>query len=486
MNSQSETINFQWKVFFIVVLLIVLSTPSVALNPQGQAEIEKRVNALTAQDISALLQRAKSGDVTAQYMLGQAYYLGKGTATDYTEALKWLRKAAEQGYALAQYSLVGVYGGGNGEPANDKEQMKWLLKAAEGGLAIAEYLWGYFTEESQRDHAEAAKWYRKAADQGFAPAQNALGFQYEKGQGVQQEFKEAVKWYLKAAEQGDANAQSNLGTLYNAGRGVGKDFNEAAKWFRLSAEQGWVNGQANLAGVYMLGHGVPTDLVSAYMWLTLAAAAGSTECKEGLKVLESRMKVEEIAEARHRARAWSEEHPERVKAVGQPGDSERPAPPANVVTADTEGRPRANVIQKDSSAEKIRSRAVELATALESDPISNKAKEFRQEMKKLMSNKELGVSLIICMQALGNVFSNEEYRDELLGQFIYSQVKFAIQHPGEADNIHRMTVAGIEGVLSAYAAIKKVKPKVRSIGLEDLLDKRQSGLLGDFVKSRGC
>lgn len=438
MSSHYKIIKFQWKVFFVVGLLVVLSTSSVAFIFEGQADIEKKVDALTPQDISALLQKAQSGDVTAQYMIGRVYYLGKGTAKDYTEALKWFRKAAEQGYALAQYSLFGMYGQGEGVPANDKESMKWL---------------------------------RKAAEQAFAPAQNVLGFLYEQGRGVRQDFKEAVIWFRKAAEQGDASAQSNLGTMYNEGRGVGKDFNEAAKWFRMSAEQGWAVGQANLAGIYMSGQGVPRDLVSAYMWCSLAAAAGISECKEGLKALESNMKVEEVAEANRRALAWSQAHPETIKALDQSEGTKTQAQ-TNPATAETE---------------KIRARAVELATTLENDPLSNKAKEYRKEMKKLMDKKELGVSIIMCMQALGqDLFSKQEYWEELLSQFIYSQVKFSIQRPDKAQDILSMTVVGIEGVLRVYTAIKKVKPSVRFTDLENFLQKQQSGLLEDYIRSRGC
>ena len=61
-----------------------------------------------------------------------------------------------------------------------------------------------------RDYA-AVKWYRKAAEQGDAYAQGQLGWMYDSGQGIAQDYAEAVKWYHKAAEQGNAFAQRNLG-----------------------------------------------------------------------------------------------------------------------------------------------------------------------------------------------------------------------------------------------------------------------------------
>jgi len=70
------------------------------------------------------------------------------------------------------------------------------------------------------------KWYRKAAEQGVADAQNDLGFMYENGQGVPQDYAEAVGWFRKAAEQGYANAQYNLGNMYRNGHGVERTSSE--------------------------------------------------------------------------------------------------------------------------------------------------------------------------------------------------------------------------------------------------------------------
>ena len=50
------------------------------------------------------------------------------------------------------------------------------------------------------DKAEAAKWYRRAAEQGEEDGMCCLGFLYETGEGVKQNWREAVKWYRKAAE----------------------------------------------------------------------------------------------------------------------------------------------------------------------------------------------------------------------------------------------------------------------------------------------
>ena len=55
------------------------------------------------------------------------------------------------------------------------------------------------------------------AEKGDAKAQASLGWMYEKGRGVEKDFKEAVKWYRKSAEQGNAYGQSKLGLMYKNG-----------------------------------------------------------------------------------------------------------------------------------------------------------------------------------------------------------------------------------------------------------------------------
>ena len=87
-----------------------------------------------------------------------------------------------------------------------------------------------------KNKVKAIKWYRKAADQNYAPAQSNLGFCYDNGRGVAQDYVEAVKWYRKAAEQGHTEAQFNLGYCYLNGQGVGKDKVEAYAWFSMAAK----------------------------------------------------------------------------------------------------------------------------------------------------------------------------------------------------------------------------------------------------------
>jgi TPR repeat protein len=72
------------------------------------------------------------------------------------------------------------------------------------------------------------------AERGDAEAQHSLGWMYEKGEDVPQNYTEAVKWYRKAAEQGDASGQSSLGLMYLQGRDVPENKELFHMWYLLS------------------------------------------------------------------------------------------------------------------------------------------------------------------------------------------------------------------------------------------------------------
>jgi TPR repeat protein len=52
---------------------------------------------------------------------------------------------------------------------------------------------------------------------------------------VLQDYAQAQMWLRKGAEQGNSLAQSTLGFLYQTGKGVPQDFVQAHMWYNLSA-----------------------------------------------------------------------------------------------------------------------------------------------------------------------------------------------------------------------------------------------------------
>jgi TPR repeat protein len=85
---------------------------------------------------------------------------------------------------------------------------------------------------------------------GSALAQANLGWMYQAGNGVPQNYPEALKWFRKAADEGDAMAQAALGLMYHNGQGVPQDHAEALKWYHLAADQGFALAQNTLSVMY--------------------------------------------------------------------------------------------------------------------------------------------------------------------------------------------------------------------------------------------
>jgi TPR repeat protein len=93
----------------------------------------------------------------AQDKLASMYYFGRGVPQDYSEAVRWYRKAADQGDSQAQFNLGLMYHDGRGVPP---------------------------------DQAEAFNLYRRSAEQGDVKAQSALGYAYYNGEGVPLDYPE--------------------------------------------------------------------------------------------------------------------------------------------------------------------------------------------------------------------------------------------------------------------------------------------------------
>jgi TPR repeat protein len=99
-----------------------------------------------------------------------------------------------------------------------------------------------------------------------------------------------------------------LGWVYDIGQGVPQDYAEAVKWFRLAAEQGEANAQLGLGVMYGLGKGVPQDYTEGVKWLNLAASrasgANAKSYAELRDTVAGRMTPQQIAEAQRLAREW--------------------------------------------------------------------------------------------------------------------------------------------------------------------------------------
>ncbi len=114
------------------------------------------------------------------------------------------------------------------------------------------------------------------------------------------------------AERGDARAQTVLGFAYETGRGVPQNFVSAVKWYRRAAAKGNPTAQYLLGLMYDYGRGVPEDKIIAQKWLILAAArASGRERAYYVRIRDavaSAMSSGEIAQAQYLAHQWTAKH----------------------------------------------------------------------------------------------------------------------------------------------------------------------------------
>ena len=128
------------------------------------------------------------------------------------------------------------------------------------------------------------------------------------------DYVSASRIFIPLAERGDAAAQSYLGFMFETGRGVPQNYTEAAMWYRRAAEQGDSLAQYSLGLLYDKGFGVPRDIIEAGKWLNLSTAASPRPAREARArirdAVTTKMTRGELAQARLRALEWapSREH----------------------------------------------------------------------------------------------------------------------------------------------------------------------------------
>ena len=226
-----------WKMFRWVptILLFIAVSTNIA---EGDRNAELR-------------ERARSGDMDAQYDLAFLYDNGYGVELDYTEARTWYHKAADQGHSAAQWNLGAIYANGLGVP---------------------------------EDLGTAINWYRKAAQNGHVTAQYDLGILYSSGKGIEQDDIEALLLIDKAA---NASAKQAVyrgdRDSFNAAKAIAAKYAGARdtlisrmtiEQLTKTAQQGVVLSQARLGFVHGEGASVKQDNTAAVLWHSQAAEAG--------------------------------------------------------------------------------------------------------------------------------------------------------------------------------------------------------------------
>ena len=189
-----------WKPFVIDYARMVLEPPKKEIG-----ELVHRENETHSDYFLRIKPLAEKGNIEAQIALAEAYFYGRGTATNRYEAVAWYKKAAEAGDASAQASL---------------------------GLCVFRG-WG-----CEKDLSLAFQWYLRAANGGNLSAMNNLAYCYIHGFGVDKNPETGFNWALKAAGQGHPPSQTMVAECYLDGIGVEKNLERAEIWLYRAARLG--------------------------------------------------------------------------------------------------------------------------------------------------------------------------------------------------------------------------------------------------------
>ena len=126
-------------------------------------------------------------------------------------------------------------------------------------------------------------------------------------------------------------------------------------------------------------------------------------------------------------------------------------------------------MQRGPSTPEERKKMVELITFLENEPLAKEAKERRKEVLIWLAQVP-DITVKLCADVLGGMNKiNGDYSSELITQQAFSEAKFVIENPDKSKDEYSVYLAGVEGILRTYKAIKKEKPKVKIEAFEELL-----------------
>jgi hypothetical protein len=136
-----------------------------------------------------------------------------------------------------------------------------------------------------------------------------------------------------------------------------------------------------------------------------------------------------------------------------------------------------------TSAE-TKARMIQLIDKLETDPFTKDGKDVRAEVLTWLAEAP-DVSVTVCANVLGDI--KKIKGDEggiLVVQLMFSEAKFILENPDKATNQLAINVAGVEGVLRTYTAMKSVKPKLAVREIDQLAQLQADEQLAAAVAAR--
>jgi len=145
--------------------------------------------------------------------------------------------------------------------------------------------------------------------------------------------------------------------------------------------------------------------------------------------------------------------------------------------------PLAGAADRGPSTPEERKQAIEYIHARQADPLGPQAKDqFAWVLKFFAAVPDLTVHVCTILDKLPK--GDKKDANTIFGGEFMAQAAFVIENLDRKVDLLAEYQAGTEGALRIYELLLKANPKDREPYLDDLIQQREKGTLGDFVKER--
>jgi hypothetical protein len=130
-----------------------------------------------------------------------------------------------------------------------------------------------------------------------------------------------------------------------------------------------------------------------------------------------------------------------------------------------------------------RAEMIHLINGLETRPYGPEADNSRKAVMEWLTDAP-DVSVTICGALLGDIEKLENEKDDpgLLLQLLFAEARFILEHPDQSKDEHAVHLAGVDGALVFYSAMKAERPAVRIDMIEKIVRVKSDGKLSDHVR----
>ncbi|MDM5061355.1 sel1 repeat family protein [Aeromonas salmonicida] len=253
-------------------------------------------------------------------MIGNFY---RNSLGDIDNAIAWFTISSKHKDSYSAYVLSNIYS------SLEKHDLalQWMIKSANLGDHTAEYMVGFFYEHGQgvaQDYHEAFHWYEIASNNKEKEATKCLARLYKHGQGTERSISKAEELYSsinadwelavmyfelhnqdKAIQHllklpYDKNAMLLLGSTYCHHPITNPQYHKAIEPYTIAAKLGEHGAMFSLGELYLHGKGIPKNYKEAYFWFSLAQAHGSVLARKMTEDIEQRLTPTNLSDVQNK------------------------------------------------------------------------------------------------------------------------------------------------------------------------------------------